>query len=216
VGMRILVFSPVRLFGEGIAACLQSDGAVEATASCYRSDEVVDSVAKFAPGVLLVDVAQHGGLQEGRALAAACPGLPIVALATGETSSDVIACADAGFTSYVRRDAPLSRLRTIIEMALRGEVLCDPKVSGELLRELRSRRPKPPEDQATEPLTRRECDVLRHVARGFSNKEIARQLGLSEATIKNHVHEILAKLHVNRRTQALALVREQPWLARVG
>lgn len=96
------------------------------------------------------------------------------------------------------------------------QVQCDPKVSGALLRELRSRRRKTTEEQGNDPLTRRECDVLRLLGRGASNKEIARQLGVSDATIKNHVHEVLAKLRVHRRAQAAARLREQPWIATVG
>jgi two-component system nitrate/nitrite response regulator NarL len=216
LGLRIVVFSPVRLFGEGVAACLEGDGAVDAAICCHLAGDMVETVTGFAADVVLVDVAQHGGLGEGRALAAACPDIPIVALALGDASSDVIACADAGFISYVPRDAPISQLRAIIDMAMRGEVQCGPKVSGALLRELRLRQRKGLEDQGSDPLTRRECGVLRLLGRGCSNKEIAQQLGVSEATIKNHVHEVLAKLRVRRRAQAAARLREQPWIARIG
>jgi DNA-binding NarL/FixJ family response regulator len=150
------------------------------------------------------------------ALAAARPDIPIIALAAGDAASDVIACADAGFASYVLRDAPISRLREIIDMAIRGEVVCSPKISGGLLRELRLRRTQSQETEANDPLTRRECDVLRLLARGLSNKEIARHLTLSEATIKNHVHEVLGKLHVRRRAEAMVRVRDRPWIANIG
>jgi DNA-binding NarL/FixJ family response regulator len=94
--MRILVFSPIRLFGEGVAACLEGDEAVEATSCCHRAEDIVACVTTFAPDAVLIDVAQQDGLREGRALAVACPDIPIVALALADASSDVIARADAG------------------------------------------------------------------------------------------------------------------------
>jgi DNA-binding NarL/FixJ family response regulator len=211
--MRIAVYSSIRLFTEGLAACLDRDRST--TTACCRPDNVVDDVLKFGADVVLVDVTTPDGMREGRALAAACPDIPIIALAP-DASAEVIACVDAGFASYVPRDAPLSQLRAIIDMALRGEVSCSPKLSGDLLRELRLRGRRDIEKQAGEPLTRRECEVLRLLGRGQSNKQIAMNLRISEATIKNHVHSILAKLRVRRRTEALARMRDEPWIARVG
>lgn len=214
--MRILIVSSIRLFGEGVAACLEADAACVTATSCHRSAEVIEMIAAEPPDVVLVDAGQQHGLQQGRALAAARPDIPVIALALDEAASDVIACADAGFASYVPRDAPISRLREIIDMAIRGEVTCTPKISGGLLRELRLRRRQTEEAAPNEPLTRRECDVLRQLTRGLSNKEIARHLSLSEATVKNHVHEVLGKLRVRRRAEAMACVRERPWIANVG
>jgi DNA-binding NarL/FixJ family response regulator len=214
--MRILVYSAIRLFGEGLAACLTDDASVSAAACCCPPEDIVSGAERFAADVVLIDVTNEAGLRDGRALSAACPALPIIALALAEASSDIIACADAGFASYVPRDAPISQLREIIAMAMRGEVACHPKVSGALLRELRIRRARAHETAANEPLTRRECEVLRLLGRGLSNKELARRLMISESTIKNHVHRILAKLKVSRRTEALARVRDEPWIASIG
>ena len=214
--MRILVFSAVRLFGEGLAACLADDRLIEAVKCCCPPEDIVEHAERFSADLVLIDVTGEVGLREGRTLAAACPGIPIVALALAEVSDDVIACADAGFVSYVPRDAPITQLRNIIEMALRGEVACNPTVSGALLRELRMRRQRASEAASNEPLTRRESEVLRLLGRGLSNKEIARRLIISEATIKNHVHRILSKLNVKRRAEALVRLRDQPWIAKIG
>jgi two-component system, NarL family, nitrate/nitrite response regulator NarL len=214
--MRILVYSRIRLFGEGVAACLQAANNVEAVANCYLSEHFIDEVISFAPDVVLIDVADEAGLREGRAVAAACPDVTIVALALPEVAADVIACADAGFMSYVPRDASISQLQAIIDMAMRGEVACNAKISGGLLRELRARRRQSSEDPDGDPLTRRECEVLRLLGLGLSNKEIARRLIVSDATIKNHVHSILGKLRVRRRIEALARLRHEPWIAKIG
>jgi DNA-binding NarL/FixJ family response regulator len=81
---------------------------------------------------------------------------------------------------------------------------------------LRQRHRQSADENPCERLARRECDVLRQLGRGLSNKEIARTLNLSDATVKNHVHIILAKLNVRRRAEALARLRQQPWIVRVG
>ena len=92
--MRILVFSSIRLFGEGVAACLDGEEGVEATTCCHRAGDVLDASPILRPTSFWSRRAA-GGLREGRALAAACPDIPIVALALADASSDVIACADA-------------------------------------------------------------------------------------------------------------------------
>lgn len=93
----------------------------------------------------------------------------------------------------------------------RCETRCHPKVVTSLLKELRRRRGFSDSSEG-EPLTRRESEVLRLVGRGFSNKEVARSLNLSESTIKAHMHSIFAKLRVRRRGEAIARLRSEPWL----
>ena len=212
--MRVLVFSPVRLFSEGLALCLNEGRKFAEFACCYHADRLVQHVIDFEPDLVLMDVTDESGLKEGHALTVACPGVPVIALALPELSENVIACADAGFISYVPRRASILRLRTAIEMALKGEVECDPKISGDLIRELRLRRARRERQPPHVPLTQRESEVLRVLGRGFSNKQIARELSVCEATVKNHVHSILGKLKVKRRAEVMARLREEPWLAR--
>lgn len=212
--MRVLVFSPVRLFSEGLAITLGEDEEVAEVACCYHADRLIQQVVDFSPDLVLMDVTNEASLKEGRAVAAACPGVPMIALALPELSEKVIACADAGFVSYVPRHASVLHLRAAIEMALKGEVACDPKISGDLIRELWLRRARRTEQAPSAHLTQRESEVLRALGRGFSNKQIARELSVSEATVKNHVHSILGKLNVKRRAEVMARLREEPWLVR--
>ncbi|MCP4936410.1 MAG: response regulator transcription factor [bacterium] len=100
--------------------------------------------------------------------------------------------------------------------ALRGECVCNPLIAGSLLREVRRRQKIAHEQVGSELLTRRECEVLRLLGQGVSNKQIARELNLSVATVKNHVHNIFAKLNIHSRGEALARLRNEPWIARIA
>jgi two-component system, NarL family, nitrate/nitrite response regulator NarL len=203
--LDVVVYSPVRLFAEGVAACLDSQPESRAVACC-RFDSVHDAVGKGRADIVLLDVTDRRVLAEGRRLVHDFPDLRVIALALPEAPDEVIACADHGFVSYVPRNACVEDMLQVVRRALREEVVCDPKVSGGLLRELRRRRAMaaPAADAGAEELTRREREVLRLLGRRLSNKEIARQLCLSTATVKNHVHSILTKLKVTGRQEVLA------------
>lgn len=200
----MVVYSPVRLFAEGVAACLDSQAENRAVA-CSHFDSVHDAVGKGRADIVLLDVTDRRVLGEGRRLIQEFPDLRVIALALPEAADEVIACADHGFASYVPRNACVEEMLEVVRRALREEVVCDPKVSGGLLRELRRRRAMaPPTDPGEEDLTRREREVLRLLGRRLSNKEIARQLCLSTATVKNHVHSILTKLKIHGRQEVPA------------
>jgi DNA-binding NarL/FixJ family response regulator len=200
----VVVYSPVRLFAEGVAACLDSQPEGHAVACC-RFDSVHDVVGKSRANVVLLDVTDRSALSEARRLLEDYPDLRVIALALPEAADEVIACADHGFVSYVPRNACVEDMLDVVRRALREEVVCDPKISRELLRELSRRRTVAAQEQpVSEELTRRERDVLQLLGRRLSNKEIARQLCLSPATVKNHVHAILTKLKVTGRREVLA------------
>ena len=199
-----MVYSPVRLFAGGVAACLDSQPESRAVACC-QFDSVHDAVGRSCAHIVLLDVTERAALREARRLIQDYPDLRVIALALPEAADEVIACADHGFVSYVPRNACVEDMLEVVRRALREEVVCDPKISRELLRELSRRRAVAAlDDPAGEELTRRERDVLRLLGRRLSNKEIARQLCLSPATVKNHVHSILTKLKVARRQEVPA------------
>jgi two-component system nitrate/nitrite response regulator NarL len=210
--LGVVVYSPVRLFADGVAACLDAQHDTHAVA-CHDFQSIEAAVESGRADMVLVDVTDRRMLEQGRALIHAFPHLKVIALALPEAAEDVIACADAGFVSYVPRNACVEDMCEVLRRALRDEVFCEPKVSGGLLRELRRRQAMPA--TASEPgdeLTRREREVLRLLGRRMSNKEIARQLCLSTATVKNHVHAILTKLNVHARSEALARLQADPMI----
>lgn len=210
--LGVVVYSPVRLFADGVAACLDAQQDTLAVA-CHDVQSLGAEVERRKADVVLVDVTDRRALEHGRALIQAFPGIKAIALALPEAAEDVIACADAGFVSYVPRNACVEDMCEVLRRALRDEVFCDPKVSGGLLRELRRRQAMAaPASEPGDELTRREREVLRMLGRRMSNKEIARQLCLSTATVKNHVHAILTKLNVHARSEALARLQADPMI----
>lgn len=210
--MRVFVYASVRLFGESLRASLNSHDFVTAVIAHHDAHDLAEHARSFEADVILFDITIRDQLPLVRALAIECPGTPVVALAVPEVVDDIIACAAAGFVSYVPRSASIPEMLKIVAMALHGEVLCDPSVVSSLWAEI-SRRSDPEElTRTVEQLTPRESDVMRLVGQGMSNKEIAHEIRLSVATVKNHVHSILRKLNLHRRTEVRQVLCDKPWL----
>ncbi|HVI67754.1 MAG TPA: response regulator transcription factor, partial [Bradyrhizobium sp.] len=146
--------------------------------------------------MVLLDVGTPGGLAALLALRQALPDLKIVAIAVSDIEQVVVACAEAGVSGFVSRDGSIQDLLTAIHCAMRNELVCSPRIAGMLFRRVAaigSERSHAPDNSA---LTRREHEIVSLMTQGLSNKEIARQLRIQNATVKNHIHSILAKLHV--------------------
>ena len=161
----------------------------------------------------MIDVTQSIDLDEVRAIASEHTDIALVALGLREERGDVVRCGRAGFSGYVDRNASIEGLCQALSDVSSGRLACSAEISSGLLRALFGieRRANPME--LDEALTRREGEVLQLIGQGLSNKEIARHLRLSLATVKHHVHHILQKLKLPRRAQAMRRVREMPWIA---
>jgi two-component system, NarL family, nitrate/nitrite response regulator NarL len=154
---------------------------------------------------VLIDVAFPGGIQAAARLSAAVPEASVVALAIAETEENVLAWAEAGIAGYVPNTASVDDLVSLIEQIRRGEQTCPTRIVGSLLRRVgASERAAKPSLPSATPLTRRELEISRLIATGFSNKDIARRLGISLGTTKSHVHNLLGKLSVQRRAEVMA------------
>ena len=209
---RVLLYATARLFGEAVGACLRRDDAIEEVVVVHDAIEVAATARRGEVDIVLYDVTAGRALAAVRALTDHLVEVPVVALTASPTADDVIAYADSGVVAWVPRDATLDELVGVLGMALRGETACDPKVTRSLVEELRRRRDSCEVIEAAELLTRREAETVRLLGHGYTNKEIATELHLSVATVKNHVHAVLAKLQLTRRAQVGQLLREKPWL----
>lgn len=213
--VRVFIVSDVRLLREGLATLLRKCPAIEVLGS--------DSVPE-TPGLMLTmqpDVALVDSLSPGdsdvvisdvaMALRNPCPRIRIVAFGIRETTSEVLACAAAGIDGYVPKDATLDDMVTAIENAVRGELACSPKVAASLYHCLGFSRTAIANSRTAmamaSPLTTRELQVADLMNRGCPTKEIAWRLGVRPCTAKNHVRNILHKLQVRRRGQAVAKLR---------
>ena len=160
------------------------------------------------PDVILLNLASfdnHALLQLARSRA---PQSPLIVVGVSEEDEgEIVACAEAGVSGYHLRTGSLTELVHLIASVIAGESVCSPRVTALLLRRLASLAADGRSDSKALALTQRENQVVRLLELGLSNREIAAQLCIEVATVKNHVHSLLAKLGVRRRTHVVAVMR---------
>ena len=193
--IRVLVVSDVLLYREGIARGLTQLGRLKivGAASGAEAEAMLGAIAVDA---ILLDASAPESLHVARQLRASLPDLPIVGFGIGNAASSV-ACAEAGLIGFVGRDGTLAELERAVEQAIAGEVGCSPKLVAMLCRRVAAL--SGTSVPARPALTRRERQISALVSEGLSNKEIAIELRIGPATVKNHIHNILEKLRVRRR-----------------
>ncbi|MCP4664720.1 MAG: response regulator transcription factor [bacterium] len=203
--LRVLMVSDTRLYREGVAQILAQYEAFEVTPVVGSSEEILAGLERFAPDVVLLDTGIPDALSLVREIGNRSAGR-VVALGLAEVETDVVAFAEAGIAGYVGRDASIEELISAIESAMRQELCCSRKIAGILLRRVAVLALGRGETEEVH-LTPREHEVVALLEQGLMNKEIARDLHVEVATVKNHVHNILDKLGVHTRGEAVARVR---------
>jgi two-component system nitrate/nitrite response regulator NarL len=199
--IKVFIVSEVRLHRDGLASLLRGCSSIQMLGAHGLEDSPL-ALRATGTDVALLDAMQPAEPGLVGALRQARPRLRILALGIRETASEVLACAAAGIDGYVRIDAALNEMVAAIQGVVRGELICSPHVAASLYRCIAA-----PSAVGTEPLTVRELQVADLMNRGLPNKEIARQLGVEPCTAKNHVRNILQKLNVHGRGQAVAKLR---------
>jgi two-component system nitrate/nitrite response regulator NarL len=208
---RIVIVGEIRLYRDGLAAALNSKEGVEVVGSLANQYEAYEAIPRLHPDVVLLDMATAGSHQAVSRIRELAPDTRVVALGIADVERDVIGCAEAGIAGYVPREGTLDSLVDAIQSAVLGELQCSPQMAGTLLRRIAALSARS-DIALADSLTSREREILRLIEEGRSNKDIARNLGIEVATVKNHVHNLLEKLHVHRRGEAAAQVRG--WRAR--
>lgn len=205
--IRALILAEVGLYRDVLAEALARCERIEVVGVAADLDEALVEVENVTPDIVLVDTHMPASADAVRALVAAAAQVNVVALGVPEVERFVIAFAEAGASGLVPRDGSMTDLVEVIESVSRGEMLGPPGIAATLARHLadlsRERRLEPMEER----LTPRELEVMRLIEEGFSNKQIAGALSIELPTVKNHVHNILQKLDVDRRTEAAAQAR---------
>ena len=205
----VFVVAGVRLYQQGLVHALSGDRRfrVVGTAAGHAEGLVRMASLNPRPMVALLDIGAGPGLASARQLRAALPEVRLIALAIDDTEEGVIAWAEAGVAGFVTRDTSLEELTATVETVAQGDTRCSDRAAATLLRRvafLAERRGRPTPDA---PLTPREREIVALIDHGLSNKQIARELHIELATVKNHVHSILQKLQVDGRGAAAAAVR---------
>jgi DNA-binding NarL/FixJ family response regulator len=199
--IKLFIVGDVRLHRDGLAFQLADIAGVEVVGAGSLSDALQTLRSKPAD-VALLDSCQQEIPAMVESLRQTPGRLRIVALGVREVESEVLACAAGGVDGYVRRDAAIGEVVTVIESVMRDELVCSPKVAASLYHSIAS---ASVEDGVC--LTNRELQVVELVNQGLSNKEISRQLSIEASTAKNHLQNIMQKLGVHRRGQAVAKLR---------
>jgi two-component system, NarL family, nitrate/nitrite response regulator NarL len=200
--VRVVVLSDVRVHREGIAALLASDERLDVTALAPS----VDGLRRAAAAdVVVVDASLDDVVERSREMAGDAA-TPIVALGVPDDEQTVVAFAESGVLGFVEPEAPLGDVVSCVLSAARREASFPPRIATTLLRRISSAAARRASSDASA-LTARERQIVQLIAHGMSNKEIAARLFIEVATVKNHVHNILEKLQVSRRSDAVARLR---------
>jgi DNA-binding NarL/FixJ family response regulator len=193
----------MRIYREGLAHVLAQQDSVRVVGIAARISDIAPILGAAAVDVVLFDLGVDGGLATLRRLGSYAD-IRVVVLGLSEDEGPILACARAGIAGYVTQDATVPELTERIRDATRGEFSCPPRVAATLLRSLAATSSDVGNrTSAAGRLTPREFEIVQLIERGLSNKEIARHLTIQLATVKNHVHNILEKLSVCRRADAV-------------
>ena len=204
--LRVVIASEVHLFREGVASILADQDGVTVIGTADVSGARA-MACELKPDIVLLDATRRESVEHAKSLAAELPDSKIVALGITETRDDILAWAAAGTAGYVRSDAAAKEVVAVLARVMRDELLCSPRTTASLYRQVALLSHEGHETTSVDVLSRRERQIALLIHRGLSNKEIARELGIEAATVKNHVHHILDKLKVRRRGEVVQRVR---------
>jgi DNA-binding NarL/FixJ family response regulator len=217
--IHILLCEDQTLMRQGLHTVLELEPGFEVTAEASDGEEAIQRYNELqkqghAPDIVLMDIQmpRKNGVQATAAITTAHPDARVIILTTFDYDDYVFEAVKAGAMGYLLKDVPADELAATIRKVYAGEPFIQPKVASKLLMEF-GRKGRSTSSAsislADEELSTREVGVLKLLAAGASNREIADKLVLAEGTVKNHVSNILSKLHAENRTQAANLARER-------
>ena len=202
--IRVVLVDDQTLVRHGIRSLLELTDEIKVVAEAGDGEEALEVIRREKPDVVLLDVVmpKKNGLEVVLALRADAGAPPIVLLTTFDDDATLLAAVKAGARGYLLKDVSLERLTDAVRAVAAGETMIRPAVTERALRSLERLAPDF-EAHVSDPLTAREVEILRLIAGGYSNREIADTLGTAEGTVKNHASSIMSKLGVRDRTRAV-------------
>ncbi len=204
--IRVLICDDQAVVCEGLKAILSTINTIEVVGIANDGEQALEAVAKLHPDVVLMDLKMPvmTGVQATRLIHSQFPAVHVLVLTTYDFDEWVFDAIRNGAAGYLLKDTPRETLVSAIQGTVAGKTYVDPAVAGKLFNQI-SRGSAPPDASLVNSLSDREQDVLRLLASGMSNSDIAQHLFLSEGTVRNYVSSILTKLGVSDRTQAAVL-----------
>ncbi len=195
--IRVLITDDHKVVRRGLRGFLELDPELEVVGEASNGEEAVVMSRRLEPDVVLMDLLMPvmDGIEATRQIRRQLPEVEVVALTSVLEDASVTEAVQAGAIGYLLKTTDADELCEAIRAAAAGQVRLAPEAAARLMREVRV-------PESPEALTERETEVLKLIAHGKANKQIARELFIGEATVKSHVHSILSKLNVSSRTQA--------------
>ncbi|MDY6892830.1 MAG: response regulator transcription factor [Chloroflexota bacterium] len=219
--IAVFIIDKQTLYRQGVRQALALNDAISVVGDSAPGVDALALVEAFRPNIVLLDVDLPllRGLDLSRQITTRCPGVSVIALTSYPDDNQFFQAIRSGVVAYISKEVTGEELSNAIKRISNGErpindaLLDRPKVAEQVLQQFQSLSlmGKAMETLAT-PLSPRETEILKHVAEGYSNKQIGHTLGISEQTIKNHVTTILGKLDANDRTHAVVLALRQGWI----
>ncbi|AZV18863.1 MULTISPECIES: response regulator transcription factor [Mesorhizobium] len=207
--IRIAIVDDHPLFREGVTRSLSEIGGFEMVGEGATAQDAERLATTVRPDILLLDISMPGGgLTAVASILASHPAQKIVMLTVSEANADVTKALNAGVNGYVLKGVGSRGLADILRNVAAGESYLSPTLSARLLSDLQSQQPTDGIAERLRQLTDRQTEILRLVAEGLSNKEVALRLELQEKTVKHHMTGVLSKLNVRNRTEAALMMRE--------
>jgi len=197
MAIRVLITDDHKVVRRGLRGFLELDPGLEVVGEASNGEEAVKLAQRLEPDVVLMDLLMPvmDGIEATRKIRRELPQVEVVALTSVLEDASVAGAIRAGAIGYLLKTTDADELCEAIKAAAAGQVRLAPEAAARLMHEVRA-------PESPEALTERETEVLELIARGKTNKQIARELFIGEATVKSHVHSILSKLNVSSRTQA--------------
>jgi DNA-binding NarL/FixJ family response regulator len=216
--IRVLVADDHALFRRGLEMVLESEADIEVVAEASNGREALDLAVEHVPDLVLMDVRMpssggiDGGIDATQAIKDEVPNAKILMLTISDEEEDLYDAIKAGASGYLLKEISIEEVADAIRQVHKGQSLISPSMATKLLTEFAAMARKDEEKQQmpAPKLTDREMEVLQLVAQGLNNRDIAKELFISENTVKNHVRNILEKLHLHSRMEAVVYaVREK-------
>ncbi len=209
--IRVLIVDDHALFRRGLEMVLDEEDDIELVGQASDGAEARERAGESLPDVVLMDIRmpRSSGIDACRAMKEAAPSTKIVMLTISDEEEDLFEAIRAGASGYLLKDIPLDEVAGAVRAVHGGQSLISPAMAGKLLTEFATLARRPEEERAQQVppprLTDREMEVLKLVAKGMNNRDIARELFISENTVKNHVRNILEKLQIHSRMEAVMI-----------